>query len=330
MPRSRPISRPIRFFLLCLASSCLISCAGSPAAAPTQSAEIPPGSLWLEVDGASLHYSHGLPGGLARARVLLIHGFGASTDCWRFLAPALLEAGYEVVEVDWPPFGWSMAPRRGTDPDYSLIGRPEATARLLWSFLDAIPGSGPGPWIVVGHSMGGRIGAWMASQRPASTRALVLIAPATLGTIGAPALGASPLFRSALKRNLGRYLSDPAFVASSLARAYGRKPRPEETRAYQAPLLRPGAQAELLSWTVTASERKEPPFAAIDCPCLILWGTRDRIVKNQGSRLAGLLPSSTYIPYPGGGHVLMETEEGKVSADVLAFLAAQGEPKAGP
>jgi pimeloyl-ACP methyl ester carboxylesterase len=171
--------------------------------------------------------------------------------------------------------------------------------------------------------MGGRIGAWMASQRPASTRALVLIAPAALGTIGAPALAASAFFRSALERNLGRYLSDPAFMASTLARAYGRKPSLEETQAYQAPFLRPGAQAEFLSWAATASERKEPPFHAITCPSLILWGTRDRIVRNQGRRLAGLLPSSTYVAYPGGGHVLMETEGEKVSADVLAFLAAQ-------
>ncbi len=333
MPDLRPAPRGIRLFCLILASCAAGSGAALPGAPPAPPAAPAAGfpehswaeSSWLEVSGSRLHYLRLLPSagpesGPAKARVLLIHGFGASVYCWSALAPALAREGYEVVAVDWPPFGWSESPGPG---------RPEAKAGLLWAFLDALDCSGApwaGPWILVGHSLGGRIASWMAGQRPASTQALVLLAPASLGPVGSPGLASSALFISVLEKRLPAYLADPAKIASALGRAYGRKALPEEVLAYQAPLTRPGADRELIAWARTASERTEPPLEKIKSPCLILWGTADRIVRNQGRRLSSKIGASTYIAYPGSGHVLMETEGPKVEKDILAFLASLFRP----
>lgn len=353
MPDIRPASRRLRLLCLILASG-VAGAAGAAGASPGvgSAPEIPDPawaeSSWLEVAGNRLHYLRLLPKsgadpGQAKGRVLLIHGFGASVYCWNQLAPALAREGYEVVAVDWPPFGWSSSP--GTELEAALAskagsrqgqarqaqgpGRPEAKARLLWAFLDALDCSGSpwaGPWILVGHSLGGRIASWMAAQRPASTQALVLIAPASLGAVGSPGLGSSALFASLLGKQLPAYLDKPAKIASALGRAYGRKALPAEVLAYQAPLTRPGAVRELVAWARTASETAEPPLGAITSPCLILWGTADRIVRNQGKRLASRIGASTYIAYPGAGHVLMETEGAKVEKDILAFLSQVPRP----
>ncbi len=322
MPDPRPAPRGIRLLGLLLASCA----AGSIAALPGATQAAVPGqawaeSSWLEVSGSRLHYLRLLPpagpeAGPAKARVLLIHGFAASVYCWSALAPALAREGYEVVAVDWPPFGRSEGPSPG---------RPEAKASLLWAFLDALDCSGApwaGPWILVGHSLGGRIASWMAGQRPAGAQALVLLAPASLGSVGSPGLASSALFISVLEKRLSAYLAKPAKIASALGRAYGRKALPEEILAYQAPLTRPGADRELIAWARTASETTEPPLGKISSPCLILWGTADRIVRNQGRRLSSRIGASTYIAYPGSGHVLMETESPKVEKDVLAFLGS--------
>lgn len=328
MREHRSTLERIRLLFLLLASwSAELATASGEALAPPGSqgqAWAEPG--WLEVSGYRLHYLHRLPPGpRAKGRVLLIHGFGASVYCWSSLAPALVREGYEVVAVDWPPFGWSQG--LGTEPSAAQgSGSPEVKARLLWAFLDALDAtrdSSPGPWILMGHSLGGRIASWMAVQEPASTQGLVLIAPASLGPLGFPGLGRSRLFSTLLSKNLGPYLSKPGKISAALARAYGRKPSPEEVEAYQAPLIRPGAQVELVAWAGTASESTEPPSADIKAPCLILWGTRDRIVRNQGKRLSSLIPASTYIAYPGAGHVLMETEAARLESDILDFLGTR-------
>ncbi len=112
-----------------------------------------------------------------------------------------------------------------------------------------------------------------------------------------------------------------AWVRASLKTAYGREPSAEEFEGNRAPFLRTGAEAALLAWATVASEVEEPDLAAIEAPCLILWGSKDRIVKNQGKRLARDLKDGRYIVFPGGGHVLMETEAEKLDREVLAFLA---------
>lgn len=357
MPDKLPAPRGRRLLCLIFASFAAGSGAALPGVALAAPAEAVPAqtwaeSSWLELAGTRVHYLRLLPesradsgpgsradsgpgSGQAKGRVLLIHGFGASVYCWSALAPALAREGYEVVAVDWPPFGWSESPETeleaalASKPGQARLGpgpgRPEAKASLLWSFLDALDCSGApwaGPWILVGHSLGGRIASWMAGQRPSSTQALVLLAPASLGAVGSPGLASSDLFASLLGKNLPAYLANPAKIASALGRAYGRKPLPEEVLAYQAPLTRPGASRELIAWARTASEKAEPPLGRITSPCLILWGTADRIVRNQGKRLASRIGASTYIAYPGAGHVLMETEGATVEKDILAFLSA--------
>jgi 2-succinyl-6-hydroxy-2,4-cyclohexadiene-1-carboxylate synthase len=96
----------------------------------------------------------------AGPRLVLVHGFTLTRDCWGPL-PADLAADHEVVRVDAPGHGGSSAVRADLTE----------TAGLLAAF---------GPATYVGYSMGGRMCLEMALRHPEAVTGLVLIS-ATAG-----------------------------------------------------------------------------------------------------------------------------------------------------
>ncbi len=86
---------------------------------------------------------------------------------------ALQEAGYLVVAVDLPGFGYST---RDRDINHSQLNR----SKLLWELLDKIdalllPEQKALQWFLAGHSMGGGTAAAMTKARPLETKALILV-----------------------------------------------------------------------------------------------------------------------------------------------------------
>jgi 3-oxoadipate enol-lactonase/4-carboxymuconolactone decarboxylase len=281
-----------------------------------------PGSAFIEIEGYRLHYRHLEPdaGLVPSGPVLLVHGFGSSIYCWRFLAPELLAAGHPVLEVDWPPFGYSEAPAG------EASGGAEARARLLWSFVDAVEnaeGRAEGEaWTVVGHSMGGRIAAWMAAIRPDLIESLVLIAPAIYEGNAPLGLFRSPFLASIIDANLDRRILDPASIRSILDRAYGRKASEADFEAYWAPFLRPGTHGRLSAWFPVSGDSREPLLAAIAAPTLIVWGSADSVVKPAGRRLRKAIAGASSVEIAGAAHLVMESNPAEVNAAILDFLGA--------
>ncbi len=109
--------------------------------------------------------------------LLLIHGLGGSTDCWRGVVHKLATR-YRVIAVDLLGHGQSDKPRG----DYSL----GAFAVWLRDFLDALDIREA---TVIGHSFGGGVALQFAHQHKEYCRRLVLISSGGLG----PDLG--PLLR---------------------------------------------------------------------------------------------------------------------------------------
>jgi pimeloyl-ACP methyl ester carboxylesterase len=97
--------------------------------------------------------------------VLLVPGAGDIRSEYRFLAPALAEAGYRVVTADLPGHGGSdIADRYGI----------AETGRAL---LDLIDHLGGGPVSIIGCSFAPAAAIWAATERPAAVADLVLISP---------------------------------------------------------------------------------------------------------------------------------------------------------
>jgi pimeloyl-ACP methyl ester carboxylesterase len=79
--------------------------------------------------------------------ILLIHGFGANVNHYRYQFPDLVEAGYKVYAIDLLGFGGSDKPG---DFPYSI----EEFSELCADFATAMT-SEKKPWVLAGNSIGG-------------------------------------------------------------------------------------------------------------------------------------------------------------------------------
>jgi pimeloyl-ACP methyl ester carboxylesterase len=104
--------------------------------------------------------------------ILLLAGTAMGKEAWLGgLAPALADAGYQVVLMDNRGFGGSDAPPA-----------PYAIADLAADTAGLIEHLGIGPCRLVGYSLGGFVAEFLAAERPDLLRAAALLAcagPAT-------------------------------------------------------------------------------------------------------------------------------------------------------
>lgn len=97
--------------------------------------------------------------------VLLVHGFGASVNHFRFQFPALTKEGYRVYAIDLLGFGGSDKP---SNASYSI----ELFVQLLEDFvMEMEPGK---DWIAAGNSLGGLCSLGLAAELPDKIKGVIL------------------------------------------------------------------------------------------------------------------------------------------------------------
>lgn len=100
--------------------------------------------------------------------VLLVHGFGANVNHFRYQFPALTEKGYRVYAIDLLGFGASDKP---ADANYSI----ELFVALLRDFVNAMHTEQEHPsWFIAGNSIGGLCCLSLAEQLPHLIQGVVL------------------------------------------------------------------------------------------------------------------------------------------------------------
>jgi len=122
-----------------------------------------PSSSIVSVNGLNLHVAQKGDGQVA---IVFLHYWGGSSRTWGPVTDRLSEH-YRCVAVDLR--GWGRSDR--TASDFSLAAQA--------SDVDAVIAElGLTDFVLVGHSMGGKIAQIVASRHPSGLRALVLVAPA--------------------------------------------------------------------------------------------------------------------------------------------------------
>ncbi|MGC1393571.1 MAG: alpha/beta fold hydrolase, partial [Coleofasciculaceae cyanobacterium] len=121
-----------------------------------------PGTYW-QWRGQSIYYVQAGQKQFRRPPLLLIHGFGASTDHWRKNI-AELQNDFEVWAIDLLGFG------RSAKPDWQYSG--ELWRDQLSDFIKNVIGQ---PVVLAGNSLGGYSALCVAAQRPDAAAGLVLL-----------------------------------------------------------------------------------------------------------------------------------------------------------
>ena len=268
----------------------------------------------LSVDGGTIAYeSAGSSGPL----VVLAHGIGDSRRAYRFITPALVQAGYRVVAVDIRGCGDSSAVWDGysrTDVAGDLIALVEHLG---------------GPAVVVGHSISGGAATIVAAREPALVTALVELAPFTRQQkVEVGDLRVAAFRRGALRLARAGFLGSVPAWLSYLQGAYpGPKPADWDARLGEIEvMLRESGRMKALQKMVQSSPADAgAALGQVRCPVLVVEGSADPDWAHpqvEGEAIvAALAPGLGRLEMiEGAGHYPHVQFPAQVVAAVLAFL----------
>lgn len=267
-------------------------------------ASAPAGGTYTSVDGVMVHSQ--VSGRTDGTPLLLVHGTAAWSGTWFSLIPTLSQAGYRVIAVDLPPFGYSD---KSVQVDFSRA----AQARRLAGVLNH---HGVDRAIVVGHSFGGGPALELALVAPTRVRQLVLV-DAALGLDSRPApdsvacraFAIAPLRHSVLAATA----TNPLWSRKLLASFVARKGAITSARLaqYRRPSSLDGATGALGAWAyhfacVPDQGLSTDPagISRLQVPLTLLWGAEDTVTPmSQARRLQALVPQSQLRVIDRVGHI---------------------------
>jgi alpha-beta hydrolase superfamily lysophospholipase len=268
-------------------------------------------------DGLRLHVRHWRLNGPARGTVLIVHGLGEHIGRYAQVAADLNRAGWHVIGYDQRGHGRSEGGRGAlTQSDDFLVDLSQA--------IGVARGAGPGPLVLLGHSLGGLIAARFVAEGtlPAEQRAIWYRDVDAL-VLSSPALDPG---MSALQKLL---LATLGSIAPGLPVGNGLKPAwisrdPAVVAAYRNdPLVHDRVTPRLVRFIVDAGELARQRAAAWTLPTLLAYAGADRCVAPAGSAaFAAAAPSATVRTrrFEGLFHeILNEPEREQVMAELTGW-----------
>ncbi|NTW41441.1 MAG: alpha/beta hydrolase, partial [Cellulomonadaceae bacterium] len=228
-------------------------------------------------------------------RVIALHGWGRSgADFARVLD------GTDALAIHLQGFGT-------TPPPPTAWGSVEYADHLAAALV------GTGPYLVVGHSFGGRVAVRLAANHPELVTALVLTGvPLVRAT---PAPKPSVLLR-VVKRLRAAHLL-PASVVEKVRRSHG-------SADYRAAH---GVMRDVLVRLVAEDYRDD--LARITVPVHMVWGADDDAAPLAGARLAAdLLHDVRLEVVPQSGHLIDGDLEKHLATAVTDWLAGDDAQRA--
>lgn len=240
--------------------------------------------------------------------VIAVPGMGDLRAVYRFLAPALVPAGFRVATMDLRGHG---------DSDATFSSYDDAAAG---SDLIALVERLGGPAFFVGNSMGGAAAVWAAAEAPDLAAGLVLIDPSVREI---PVGAARKLaYRLGLLRPWG-----PAVWNAYYSRLYPDRP-PTDFPAYRArireSLRRPGRWKAFVATTRTSHAAAEARMKDVRAPALVIMGSRDPDFPDPEAE-AGLVAerlNGRVMMVSGAGHYPQAEYPEVVNPAVIGFLVS--------
>ncbi|HBB17811.1 MAG TPA: alpha/beta hydrolase [Syntrophus sp. (in: bacteria)] len=270
--------------------------------------------VFMGVRGAELYYQGWLPEGEVRAVLLIVHGLAEHSGRYMNVVNRFVPLGYAVYGIDHVGHGRSEGRRL-------YVERFADYTEPLKTYFDMVRCRQPDkPVFLVGHSMGGLIGALHLLAHQDDLAGAVLSGPA----IKAPGnIPAGIIF-------VGRVLSVlvPGVGLVPPVDADGVCRDPAVVKAYLAdPLVHRGKlTARLGAELIGAMEHVRAEANRITLPVLILQGGADRLVDPSGAQILYEKIASSdkkLVVYEGFFHeVFNEPQHDRVLTDVEQWLAA--------
>jgi pimeloyl-ACP methyl ester carboxylesterase len=250
--------------------------------------------------------------------VIFIHGWPLSADSWDDQAMALAKEGFQTIAYDRRGFGRSSQPWTGYDYD-----------TLADDLAAVIEETGAQDAALVGFSMGGgEVARYMSRHGGRSIRKTALVSSVVtymLKTDNNP----DGTDQSVFDKMAQQMKEDrAAFFATFFKQFYGvgviAHPVSEEVLEWSRSVsMQASLKATLDCAKAFATTDFRPDLSAFTVPTLIIHGTSDKTVPIDAAARAAHkgISQSQLIEYSGAPHGLSVTEKGRLSQDLIQFLA---------
>jgi len=267
---------------------------------------------------ASIYYQCWLPDGKSKAVLLIVHGLAEHSGRYMNVVNHFVPLGYAVYALDHIGHGKSSGTR-------VYVERFQEYTDTLKTYFDMVRDwQRDQPVFLMGHSMGGLIGAVYLLDHQTELAGAVLSGPAVkVQDTVSPAFIFVGKAISALIPRLGLISLEAEGVSRD----------PAVVQAYVSdPLVYHGkTTARLSAELVKAIQRVTAEAAKITLPILILQGSADKLVDPKGAPILYDAASSrdkTIKIYDGFYHeVFNEPEHDRVLGDVRVWLEAHLGPR---
>ena len=270
-------------------------------------------SKFIEVDGMQVHYQEF--GDPTHPKMILIHGYTASTYVWKTVAPQFADKGYHVIAIDLIGYGFSEKPSWF---DYKIASQ----SRMIGRFMNRL---GIGKATFVGSSFGGAISSWFTLDNPERVEKLVLVGSvindkpaknAIFKVLGVPGVG----------ETLSPFLIDSkAFLKFRMQGTLHETNHELITKERIETLLRPLKAADAHNSLLTTArnwdaDRIEEDAHLINQQTLLIWGEHDNVIpKGNGAKLYDRILNSRLVVLKNCGHLPHEEKPELFMELVLEF-----------
>ena len=261
-----------------------------------------------------------------RPALLLVHGFGASTDHWRYNIPVLAKT-HAVHAIDLLGFG------RSAKPAELAYGGPLWRDQLLAYVQERIGR----PTVIAGNSLGGFAALAAGAELKQDCAGVVLLnaagpfsdeqqPPKGWGAIARQSIGSALLKSPVLQRLLFENLRRPATIRRTLNQVYVDKTNVDDwlVESIRRPSLDPGAFGVFRTvFDIPRGQPLDELFAELTAPLLLLWGMRDPWINAPGRRATfqRYAPAATTEVVLDAGHCPHDEVPDQVNASLLDWLA---------
>ena len=244
-----------------------------------------------------------------RPVLFMLHALGGSASAWNGVAAAL-GTGFEAIAIDLPGFGDSKSAA-----DLTVSG-------MVDHVIDVVRARAAQRWLLVGHSMGGKVASIVASRALSGE-------PGLFGLAGVVLLAASPPSPEPMEEDRRQQMmawAQDGALDMAAARAFidaniGAPLTPAADRLALDDLCRSSPHA-WLAWLERGSrEDWSAEVGTIDLPALIVVGGEDGDLGEAGQRATNALvyPRCNLQIEAGAGH-LLPLERTQAVADLIVHF----------
>jgi len=259
--------------------------------------------MMISVNGITLHAEDS---GTGDPTLIFLHYWGGTARTWQPIIAAL-PSGLRAIALD--ARGWGRSDR--PDKSYGVATMADDVEAVIIALSLK-------RYVLVGHSMGGKVAQLLASRRPSGLAGLVLVAPS-------PAQGKS--LPEGVRTEMTDAYSSPESVAWTIDNVLAERDLPPSLRDLAIADSLAGASAAKKSWPLTAiSEDVSADLLQIKVPVLVVGGEKDKVDDVNMLRKIVLpsLPGSVMTIIPGVGHLIPLEAPQELAEQVLDFIKNGG------